>query len=295
MGLAVLNSLPAQTLAEKLATMVCDCLGAPEELSQLEESLDSCKSLSLAALMEGGTEDDWLILGSVNGITGLSSEVDELLVSVCYPVRRVIVKEKEAIYYVESASEKANAYYTSGNGYLEKGHYAMAAKEFRKAVKADRDFVFAWDHLAVSWRRQEDFKKAIRYYKKSLEIFPEGKVALQNIAVIYAILEDYPSALAYYRTLIFLYEDDPEGYFGAGKIAFIMEDYEMGLSYMFIAHRMYAVAGSDYIRDSEELIGIMYRELRDKGQLELFTTLAEKYSISFNIAEGEEEGSGSGE
>ena len=97
----------------------------------------------------------------------------------------------------------------------------------------------------------------------------------------YSFLKDYDT-LKYYNSLIFLYKDNPEGYFGAGKILFIKSDYKNALENIFIAYRIYTDTNSDYVKDSEQLIGIMYSELNNKGKIDLFNEIPMKYNIAIN-------------
>jgi len=281
-GLILTVSIKAQTFAEKVALKTCDCLDSLQTYKQLEDSIKNCTSKAMALVMIESSPDEKKILNTVQGITGVFKEVNEMLPSYCYNVRRLMIEEKKRQFYKSSVFLEANEHYESGNDFMDKNDYENSIKEFQKAIKIDPNFIFAYDHLAISYRRQENYKKAIKYYQKSLEIFPEGEVAILNIAVSYSFLNDYENSLKYYNSLIFLFKDNPEGYFGAGKILFIKSDYKNALENIFIAHRIYTKTNSDYVTDSEKLIGMMYTELKNKGKIDLFKEIAKKYNISIN-------------
>lgn len=57
-------------------------------------------------------------------------------------------------------------------------------------MKLDNNFVYAIDHIAVCYRRLGEYKTAIKYYNKSLDIFPEGDIAIMNIAATYSFIKD---------------------------------------------------------------------------------------------------------
>lgn len=44
---------------------------------------------------------------------------------------------------------------------------------------------------------------------------------------------------------------------------------------------------TDYIKDSEHLISLMYKELKEKGMLDLFNEVAEKFNIKINEDENQ--------
>jgi tetratricopeptide (TPR) repeat protein len=282
LGLIITSSLKAQTFSEKVAIKACDCLDSLETYKQLEDSLRNCTSKAMALVMIESSPEEKKILNTVQGITGVFQEVNEILPSYCYNVRRLMIVEKKKQFYDLSSIPEANEHYLKGNDFMDNGDFTNSISEFQNAIKIDNRFVYAYDHLAISYRRQENYKKAIKYYKKSLEIFPEGDVALLNIAVSYSFLKDYQNSLKYYNDLIFLYQDNPEGYFGAGKIQYVISDYENALENVFNAHRMYLDTNSDYLQDSEKLISIMYADLKDKGKINLFLEKAKKYNITID-------------
>lgn len=282
LGLIITSSINAQSFSEKVAIKACVCLDSLESFKQLEDSLRNCTSNAMALVMIESSPEEKKILNTVQGITGVFQEVNEILPSYCYNVRRLMIVEKKKQFYDLSSIPVANEHYLKGNEFMDNGDYAKSISEFQKAIKIDNRFVYAYDHLAISYRRQENYKKAIKYYKKSLEIFPEGDVALLNIAVSYSFLKDYENCLKFYNELIFLYQDNPEGYFGAGKIQYVLSDYENALENVFNAHRMYIDTNSDYIQDSEKLISIMYSDLKEKGKIDLFLEKAEKYNITID-------------
>jgi len=281
-GLILTMSINAQSLSEKVALKTCECLDTLNTIKQIEDSLRICTSRAMTQVMAAGTYEEKSILSTVEGIKGVFQEVNELIPSYCYNVRRLIIEEKNLQFNKLSTFSKANEHYSRGNDFMNKADYVNSIKEFKKAIKIDKDFVFAYDNLAISFRKQENYKKAIKYYKKSLEIFPEGDVALLNIAVAFSVLKDYDNSLKYYKEMIFLYPDNPEGYLGTGRMQFIKTDYANALENIFIAHRIYVETNSEYKNESEQLIGIMYSELKDKGKIDLFNEKAGLHNFSIN-------------
>lgn len=280
--------IKAQTFYEKVAIKSCDCFSSLETLQELEDSVVDCVSAAMSRVLNENPADEMEILNTVDGVNVAFEEVGKLLYSYCYSVRRLIINEKESEFYQLSSNQKANEHYSTGNYFMDKGDYKKSISEFKKAVKIDKNFVLAYDHLAISYRRLEKFKQALKYYQKSMDIYPEGYLAILNTAVIYSFMNDYDKSLNYYNFLTYLYADDPEGYFGAGKILFLKSDYKNALENVFIAHIMYVnTNNTDYIKDSEHLISLMYKELKEKGMLDLFNEVAEKFNIKINEDENQ--------
>jgi tetratricopeptide (TPR) repeat protein len=136
--------------------------------------------------------------------------------------------------------------------------------------------------MALTYRRSGDNKNAVKYYLKSLEIYPEGSFALQNLAVAYTYMKDYTNALDCYDKLTYYFPTDPEGYFGLGKVLVLMEDYEKAIDYVFIAHKIYSVQGSELTKDTHELALLIFGKLKEKDKLQLFYEKAKEYGIAVN-------------
>jgi tetratricopeptide (TPR) repeat protein len=275
-----LTSLQGQTLSEKIALIACERLDSIDNFETLQDSIQPSITAAMATVMMKGTLEERKQIGTVEGIRGTLKEAFEILPRRCYNVRRLIIESKRKVFYKESDNQKANAHFDKGNEYMEKEDYKSARKEFESAIKLDEKFIYAFDHLAISYRRQNNYKSAISYYKKSLDIFPEGDVALLNIAVCYSFLLDKENTMKYYNQIKYLYPDNPEGYYGVAKFLFINADYENALDNLFISHRIYSENKSTLSNDSQKLIELFYSKLKELNQLDLFDRKAKKYGIT---------------
>ncbi len=271
-----------QSLTEKVALNACEYLDSIDNYVQLQDSIKSSITAAIGKVMMEGTLDERKQIGTVEGIRGTLKDVYDILPSYCYNVRRLMIEEKKVMFYKKSDNFSANEHFEKGNTLMDLGDYKNSIKEFKSAIKLDKNFVYAIDHLAISYRRQENFKTAIKYYLKSLKIFPEGDIALLNIAVIYSFLEDNDNSLKYYDYLKFFYPDNPEGYFGSAKLLFIKADYESALDNLFVAHRIYNETNSDYIKDSEQLMNLMFSKLNELNKQDLIDKKAKEHNITFN-------------
>lgn len=180
-----------------------------------------------------------------------------------------------------SSNEKALEYYNKGLDAVKEENYKKAISYFKKAVKEDPQFAFAWDNLGINYRRLNDYDKAIECYKNSLDIDPYGQMPLQNIAVAYQYKKEYQKAIAAYEKLATVDKNNPEIYYGIGNIyALFLEDYEKGLQYMCKAYNMYLTQKSPFRADAEKVINMIYGEMKNKGKEATFNKILEENNIS---------------
>ncbi|WP_291862102.1 tetratricopeptide repeat protein [Marinilabilia sp.] len=278
--LAITTVVQGQSFEQKIALKACEYLDSIDSYKILQDSIQPSIIAAMAEVTKEGTPEERKKINTVEGIRGTLKTAYEILPGYCYTVRRLMIEDKESKFYKRSDNQRANLHFDEGNKFMENGEYKNAIKEFKKAVKNDPQYVFALDHLAISHRRMENFKKAIEYYKKSLEVFPEGNVALLNIAVSYSLVGDDKNSIQSYEQLKFLYPDNPEGYFGLAKMLFITEEYENALDNLFTAHRMYIESQSDYAKDSEKLLSLMFAKLKKLNKTELLNRKANEHNIT---------------
>lgn len=271
--------LQGQTLSKKIALIACERLDSIDNFKSLQDSIQPSITAAMATVMMKGTLEERKQMGTVEGIRETLKEAFEILPKCCYNVRRLIIEDRRKVFYKESDNFKANIHFNKGNEYMQKEDYKSARKEFKSAIKLDEKFVYAFDHLAISYRRRNNYKSAITYYKKSLDIFPEGDVALLNIAVCYSFLSDKENTMKHYNQMKYLYPNDPEGYYGAAKFLFTNADYENALENLFVSHRMYSESKSEFANDTQKLIELFYSKLKELNRLDMFDKKAEEYGI----------------
>lgn len=197
----------------------------------------------------------------------------------CPAMKRIMSSNNKRSQSSVSDKKKAIEFYNKGQQYFEAEQYGNAIVEFSKAVKKNKNFVFAWDNLGLSYRKNGQLKQAIESYKKSLKIEPTGKMPLMNIPVAYEKMGDFNNAIKEYKELIAIYPDDPEGYYGLGRMYHAKKDYENALENMMNAYLLYKEQNSPYIHDAESNISLFYTDMKENGQLQAFYRIAEKYNI----------------
>lgn len=271
----------SQTLEEKIAEKTCECLDAKPKITDDVHRDCITKSMTEVVFADKDIKNREAI-NTVDGIKNLFRKINDILPETCDNLKEEKSEEKKTLFYSKSQNENAQNAYIIAKDLMSAEKYELAIEGLLMSIKSDTNFVLAYDDLAVCYRQLKEYDKAIKYYKKSLEIYPEGNFALMNIAVVYSLKSDFKTAIEYYEKLKKYHPKDAEGYFGAGKNYFLSDDYEKALNNIFIAHRIYTNEKSDYIKDSEQLIRIMYQKLKQENKEDLFRKIAENNDIKLN-------------
>lgn len=208
------------------------------------------------------------------------TEIEEYLYDNCEELKKMYFIDNTEHDNSYSDKKKAKKFYDEGQVAFAKKDYTKAIKLYRKAVRNDKTFAFAWDNLGYSYRKIEKYDKAIECYEKSLKLDPKGKMPLMNIAVAYSLNEDFESAKKYYKIYSGYYKEDPEGYYGIGRLYFLEKDYVPALDNMIQAYILYSEMKSPYYIDAQKHIGAMYNHFKENGDLETFNKLAKKHNLN---------------
>lgn len=264
-----------QTAAEKS----CECIKKLTELN--DENYRKCISTSLTeSLMIGNVKDNMQKIGTVDGMKTALQNIDTLVKNTCSIDRTAELDEKKDLHYSYSKNEDATNSYKIGKDFMEDGKFKLAIEGFEMALKKDEKFVLALDDMAASHRKLENFDKAIKYYKKSLAIYPEGDFALMNMGVIYNLKKDYKTSNEFYKKLIGFYPRSAEGYYGLGRnYAFLDED-ENALINIINAHKIYVEEKSDYVKDSQQMLEVIFQMMKKKGKEKDFVRIASENGIN---------------
>lgn len=74
--------------------------------------------------------------------------------------------------------------------------------------------------------------------------------------------------------------NNAEGYFGAGKNYLTLNDDEKALDQIFKAHRIYTINKSEYVKDTETLMGAIYQKMKKENKEEVFKKIAAENNIA---------------
>lgn len=281
---------------EEISANSCNCISEIEPFIEAAEKNEEIKSCITSAIIHDQMKNSFLNQlenlmeeakskekDSIN-ITIDSEknyrEIEQYLLRNCEVLQMLISSDDTTREKSISYKEEAIALYKEGNEYFSKGDYESAIKAYEKSVAEDENFAFAWDNMAICYRRLGQYETAIKYYNISLQIDPEGRVPLINKAVAYELLEDYQSAIRGFKLVKEVYPKDPEGYYGLGRMYFMTENYSEALENIFKAYYIYVDLESPYIHDAENVIINIYDEMKALGKLEEFQKLAKEYNIN---------------
>jgi tetratricopeptide (TPR) repeat protein len=210
-------------------------------------------------------------------------ELERYLMANCSSLKEKIATNDIQNVKSMSENEEAIEFYSKGLEETKKENYKKAIEYYKKAVNVDPEFAYAWDNMGINYRRLDNYDKAIECYKKSLEIDPYGLMPIQNIAIAYQYKKEYSKAIEAYKKLAEIDRNNPEVYYGIGHVyASNLNDYEKGLDYMCKAYNMYIEQKSPYRVDAEKMIQFIYTEMIKQGKEEEFNKILKANNISQN-------------
>lgn len=208
-------------------------------------------------------------------------EIERYLMANCQAIKNKIASSDLISIFSVSKNPEAIKKYTEGIEQLQKQNYEKAISFFQKALKVDSLFAFAWDNIGLCYRKLGNYDEAIYAYNKSLILDPIGLMPLQNIAVAYKYKKEYQKALDAYKTLAEIDNKNPEVYYGAGIIyAFNLNNYEQGLDNICRAYNLYIEQKSPYRADAENVINMIYSDMKKHGKEAAFKEILKKNNIS---------------
>jgi len=279
------NNRPKQEILDDISTCIDKNIGALQVATQLSNlNLDKI-------IKESNQKSDTVAIKSdkdlivdlntdSNSYKKYYYELERELIKNCNSLRELTAGEDEESKLSFSKNQKATVFYNKGIKASKNNNNKAAAKYYKKAVKIDPNFAFAWDNLGLMYRKQKKYDKAIDAYNKSLSIDPTGPMPLQNLAVVYAYQKKYQKAIDAYTQLSEYDKDNPEIYYGIGQIQYqYLKEYEKSLDNMCIAYNLYVKSKSPYRSDAEKIINYIRNAMLKKGNEKRFNEILEKNNI----------------
>ena len=268
----------SQTLEERAAIRACDCVQKTQNLN--DENYRKCLANSLTnTITKDKNPNDLQIIGTVSGMKGVLKKMDSIISNNCVVYSKERLDKLRKKFYGDSNIKFVNNSLIIGNDFMQEKQYDLVIENCEMALKYDSLYVPVIDNLAAAYKKKGDLDNAIKYYKKSLSIYPEGDFALMNIGVIYTEKSEYKISNEFYSKLIRLYPDNAEGYFGFGKNLALLNEFERALENIFIAHKIYQHDKSEYVNDTQKIIGMIYQEMKKVNKEEDFNKIAKKMGI----------------
>ena len=211
-------------------------------------------------------------------------EMERYMMDNCKSLKAKVASSDLENFYSVSKNPEARKLYSKGEKASEKGNYKEAITYFKKALKVDSLYAFAWDNIGLCYRKLNNYPEAIYAYNRSLELDALGIMPLQNIAVAYKYNKEYDKAIASYERLAELDSKNPEVYYGIGETySLYMNEYEKGLENMCKAYNLYIKQKSPYRSDAEKVIGMIYTEMKKQGKETRFNEILKENNITANF------------
>ena len=210
-------------------------------------------------------------------------QIERWLMKNCPTLKNAVASNDEEREKSFSQNPDAMSAYNEGVGLLKKDKYAECIPYFQKAVSLDPEFAFAWDNLGICYRRTNQLDKAEEAYKASLKVDPAGKTPLQNLAVVYQMQKRDDEAIATYKEIVKYYPDDPEVYYGIGMVYYSnKKDWENALDNMCKAYNIYVAQKSPYRSDAEQVINLIFKEMKKENKEDKFNQILKDNNIRSN-------------
>lgn len=273
--LGILN-VKSQTLAEKIAVKSCECIESKDNIT--DSIYRECIANSMASTL-ANEKNELKSFNTYDGVTSMLKKVDSIIPILCSQLTKLEYEQKKKQYYSNSKNNIAYSYYFTASDMMEAHEYKLAIEGLLIAIDLDNKFVKAYDHLGVCYKKLKDYKNSIKYYEKSLEIFPQGDIALMNIGLVYTLNSDYQKSLLYYNKLKYFHPYNPEGYFGAAKNYLLLNNEEKGLENIFIAYKIYSKENSEYLKDAEQIIAMINQKMTSENKKEIFDRIAKENDV----------------
>lgn len=190
--------------------------------------------------------------------------------------RKMKTTSMETPMYNSTESKEAKEFYDKGFECSEKEDYKNAVKWYKKSVAADDKFVEAYDNMGAAYRRMGDLDNAEKCYKKSIELYPQGSMAHQNLGIVYWIEKKPEQALEQYSIMQKNDSTDAEGYYGTIQIYFALKDYKSAIKNAAKTLEIYEATSSPYLKDAQYLLGLSYYYDGDNKNAKIYLEQAQK-------------------
>jgi tetratricopeptide (TPR) repeat protein len=116
-----------------------------------------------------------------------------------------------------AGNEEARTFKAQGDGLIQRGMNADAITAYESAVKADPNWLTAWDALAASLFSAGRHADVIARLKPVVDAHPDYANGLYSLGYAYRKTDKNAESAAAYTRYLKLKPDDPEAYYGLGR------------------------------------------------------------------------------
>lgn len=166
--------------------------------------------------------------------------------------------------------------YNKGYKAFHSDDYKKAIKYYRKAIELDPKYIDAYDNCGIAYRRIGSLDSAAYFYKKSIEINPKASISHGNLAVVYSEQGKLQEAIKEYEEIAKYNPNDPEAPYGIAGIYIQMEKYDKALPIAKKSAELFEKYQPEYVGDAYYYVGLSYLYLRDKKNAKIYIEKASK-------------------
>lgn len=177
---------------------------------------------------------------------------------------------KDGIKYDEksltSPTDNPTAAENYNNGYraFHSGDYNKAIKFYRKAIQLDPKYTDAYDNCGIAYRRLGNLDSAAFFYKESIKINPKATIAHGNLAIVYSEQGKLQEAIKEYEEISKNNPNDPEAPYGIAGIYLQAKQYDKALVSAKKSSVLFEKYAPQYVGDAYYYVGLSYLKLNDK-------------------------------
>ena len=117
---------------------------------------------------------------------------------------------------INKCDKNSLAYHELGRGYLLKNEIDKAIKNFKKAIEIDPRFYLSYYGLAEIYMKRGEYQRAIENFKKGLKYNPDNPLVITNLGVLYFKTGKYEKALTQYKKVLAIEPDSAKIYKNLG-------------------------------------------------------------------------------
>jgi len=121
-------------------------------------------------------------------------------------------------------------YFNLGLLYLKLNRVKDAEKDFKQSLLLRPDYLEPVIALGIIEELKQDYKKAVTYYKRAIDIAPADRTLILRLARAYFLSGSLGMAESEYKRAIVNYPDMPDAFLGLAEIYLRMEKTEEALS-----------------------------------------------------------------
>lgn len=136
---------------------------------------------------------------------------------------------------VDNASEEAEKLIETGNSCFEQDNYDKAIEYYKEALVLDSSNSNAYNNIGVALSSMDRNQDSIEYYIKSLEINPDNPECQNSLGNAYFGIEEYTEAIKCYIVAVQQNSEYQVAYLNLGNAYIGLDNYEKAIYYYMIA------------------------------------------------------------